>query len=113
MGKLKFFYCLIKISKTKLFCVNTFRGSLFARGSRRLGANKWGFGEDSRISRNRSRRRQSQAGHARLGSVPTGCAVAAAPAAAASGEAAPAAAVEEAKEEAKKADSDDESGSDV
>jgi large subunit ribosomal protein LP2 len=53
-----------------------------------------------------------EAGRARLGSVPTGGAVAAAPAAAASGEAAPAAAVEEAKEEAKKADSDDESGSD-
>merc|ERR1712198_737327 len=52
-----------------------------------------------------------EAGRARLGSVPTGGAVAAAPAAAA-GEAAPAAAAEEKEEEKKKDASDDESGSD-
>jgi len=55
-----------------------------------------------------------EAGRARLGSVPTGGAVAAAPAAAV-GDAAPAAAaaaVEEEKVEEKKKDSDDESGSD-
>merc|ERR1712133_58048 len=53
-----------------------------------------------------------EAGRARLGSVPTGGAVAAAPAAAA-GDAAPAAAAAEEKEEEKKKDaSDDESGSD-